>query len=567
MNVLSINLNTTSVSLTALSDPIVHAYLGGRGTNTKLFFDLTGPKVDSLSGDCPIIFGTGPLTGTPFPMSGRFEATSKSPLTNTIFTSSCGGRLGVHLKRAGIDTLVLKGAAKQPSYILVDKGDVRVINGQDLWGKDKTYVKQSLKGKHGAGISVLLIGKAGENRLPFSNIENDGRFLGRGGLGAVLGAKNVKAIVARGTGKVPIADRESFDFLSYECKKWLSANPVTARGLPQFGTGILLNFMREAGLLWTRNSTAPAPFESSALSGEMVTASVLTGRRACPFCPVACGRVTMSGHGPEYETLWSLGVNLGIFDLEKVVHLNDLCNELGLDTVSMGAVLGMAMELSDTGRLPVKLGYGDFESVRQLILDTAAGEGTGNLLSLGAKRLGEIFDAPKIAPHVKGLELPAYDPRGAFGHALGYATSNRGGCHMQGYLIGAEVLGLPKMVDRFAIEGKASLLALYQNVSAFMDTLVMCRFSSFAMPHDYYARFASAVTGRKISWQESITIGERVWNLERLINIREGVEKDCLPGRFRDVPIDDLLREYYEVRGWNNDGMPTQETLNKLGLL
>jgi aldehyde:ferredoxin oxidoreductase len=544
------------------------AFLGGRGITTRVLHDSAEPGADPFGPFSPLIFGTGPLTGTPFPMAGRYNATGKSPLTNTVFTCSCGGRLGVYMKRCGIDILSVKGISGDPCYILIEEGSATVLPAGDLWGKEKRTVKETLRQRHGRDVSILIIGKAGEALVPYANIENDGRFLGRGGLGAILGAKKVKAIVARrGKRKTVIADREQFSFIAYECKKWLSANPITSRGLPQFGTGVLLNFMREVNLMKAQNFRIPAPFESSAVSGEEVTKTMLKRKRACLFCPVACGRVTSTGDGPEYETLWALGVNLSIHDLEKVTKLNNLCNELGLDSISAGVTIGMAIELSEKGLLPLAAKYGDADAVAALLEDIAGRRGAGEALSLGSRGLARMCGDEDLAPQVKGLELPAYDPEGAYGHALGYATSNRGGCHMQGYLIGAEVLGIPKLVDRFSTEGKASLLALYQNVSAFMDTLVMCRFSSNAIPHDYYARMASAVLGRKISWEDSITVGERIWNLERLFNIREGVEEDRLPQRFGKVPVKELLREYYEIRGWDKSGFPSRERLNLLGLL
>ncbi len=567
MVTLTIDLASGKTEKTIIAQHIEEEFVGARGTNTKLFSDMTEGIVDPLSEKNPIIFGTGPLTGTPFPMGGRFEVTTKSPQTGTIFTSSCGGWFGVLLKKSGIDTLIVTGAAETPSYISIEEGNIEIANAGHLWGQEKKYVKEWLREKYGRDISILLIGRAGENRILFSNIENDGRYLGRGGLGAVLGSKKIKAIIVKGKGKIPIADKEGFSFISYECRKWLSANPVTSKGLPEFGTGVLLNYMREAGLSSTNNFRFPAPGESSKIAGEMVTAQILQGKRACPFCPVACGRVNKEGEGPEYESLWALGVNLAIYDLEKVVYLNNLCNEAGLDTITTGTTIGMAIELTETGKGSFHIKSGDFEKIKETIANIAEKKDIGEILALGTKKLGEIYSAKEIAPQVKGLELPAYDPRGAYGHALGYATSNRGGCHLQGYLIGAEVLGIPKLLDRHSIQGKASLLALYQNVSAFMDTLVMCRFSSFAIPHDYYARIASTVTGRKITWEDSIRTGERIWNLEKMINLREGVEEDRLPGRFHDVPLEELLKEYYEIRHWDRSGYPKRTTLDGLGLV
>jgi aldehyde:ferredoxin oxidoreductase len=567
MRVVFIDLTTSHVTDTISDELTIAQFVGGRGIGTKLLFSHAPPGADPLSPSYPIVFSTGPLTGTPFPMSGRFEATTKSPLSGTVSTSSCGGRFGVSLKRAGVDALVVTGAAAEPSYVSIGPDSIEIKPATHLWAKEKMAVKKTLKQKHGPGTSILLIGKAGENRVPFANIENDGRYLGRGGLGAILGAKHLKAIVSKGSGRIEAADRETFSFLRYECRKWLSANPITSKGLPEFGTAILLNYMREVGLLREKNFRFPASFESSLLSGESLSSMMLKKRRACPFCPVACGRVTTEGDGPEYETLWALGVNLALFDLEKVVHLNYLCNELGLDTVSTGATIGMALELQESGKLSVDASYGDFDGIKRLIVDIAERNGSGELLSLGTAKLGDECNAREIAPHVKGLELPAYDPRGAYGHALGYATSNRGGCHMQGYMIGPEVLGIPKKIDRYTVQGKASILALYQNIAAFMDTLVMCRFSSFALPHDYYARIASAATGKKITWEDSIRTGERLWNLERLFNLREGVEPDRLPGRFGNIPLKEMLAEYYAVRGWDETGKPKPETLNILNLL
>ena len=567
MKIVTVELGRRSITSAMADDKTVLFYVGGRGTNTRLLFDLAEPGVDPLSEACPIIFGTGPVTGTPFPMGGRFVATSKSPLTGTAFTSACGGRFGVYLRKNGIDTLVLTGASPHPVYISIDHGETTIHDGADIWGKEKAFVKEYLRSRHGRDVSIMLVGRGGETGVPFANIENDGRFLGRGGLGATMGSKGVKAIVVKGKGKVPIPDRDGFAFISYECRKWLSANPITSKGLPEFGTGVLLNYMREAGLLSASNFRFPAPFASASISGEAITDKILKKRRACPFCPVACGRVTTIGDGPEYETLWSLGVNLSINDIEQVAVLNTLCNELGLDTISAGSVVGMAIELKERGKLSLSADYGDFEGIKSLIRAMGDREGEGEVLALGTRKMGEIFGVEEIAAQAKGLELPAYDPRGAYGNALGYATSNRGGCHMQGYLVGAEILGVPKLVDRFSSHGKASLLSLYQNVSTFMDTLVMCRFASLAIPHDYYARIASVVTGRKITWEDSITIGERIWNLEKLFNLREGVEKDKLPARFSEVPLEDLLKEYYEVRGWDESGRPGKDRLGKLGLL
>ncbi len=568
MNVLTLDLTNGALDLRQLETDIVDTYVGGRGVAARLLFDLVVPGTDPLDPAAPLVFATGPLTGTPFPMGGRFMAAAKSPLTNTIFSSFCGGRLGVTLRKAGVDALVITGAAVQPVYLLVERGDVRVLDASELWGKEKTHVKEYLRTRHGGDASVALIGKAGETGVLFANIENDGGYLDRGGLGAVLGSKNVKALVvsAKERRKIDVADHELFSFLSYECRKWLSANPVTSQALPRFGTAALFNLMRETGLLSVRNCREPAPVEASARSGEMGATTLLPKRRAWPFCPIACGRATRYGNGPEYDSLWALGANLLVYDLEEVARLNGLCNELGMDAISAGAAIANGCDLAQKGFADMPAAYGNAAVVGETLMRIAERSGPGAILSLGTKRMAERYPTADEAVHVKGLDLPAYDPRGAYGHALGYATSNWGGCHLPGYLIGAEVLGIPKLIDRFAIQGKASLLALNQNAFAFMDTLTLCRFAAFAVPTDYYSRIANAVTGRKIRWEESLRIGERIWNLERLFNLREGVEADRLPDRLVTFPLEDMLREYYAFRGWDEKGVPTTGKLEELGL-
>lgn len=566
VKLVTVHLDTEKITEAPIDSSVEHRFVGGRGLTSKLLFDWDRSAEGSREQTSPMFIGTGPLTGLPFPMAGRFVATAQSPLTGTIFSSSCGGRLGVYLKRHGIDILALHGVARQPCYLSVQDGVLSINGADELWGRDKADVKAILRRRYGNGCSIMLVGRAGENAIPYANIENDGRFLGRGGLGALLGAMKVKAIVVgHRHGGVSLATDQVF-FLAYEFKKLLAASPVTSRGLPQFGTGVLLNHMQELGLLSTKNFREGAPPQSRKVSGEVVTSQLLKRKRACYLCPIACGRETRFGEGPEYETLWSLGVNLSIFDVEHVAELNRLCNAYGLDTISTGSILGMACELSEKGKLPFRLAYGDTSTMKELIVEIAEKRGRGELLAMGTKALGEQVGMPEAAIQVKGLELPAYDPRGAYGQGLGYATSNRGGCHLPGYLIGLEALAIPKLVNRLAIDGKASLLALNQNVTAFVDSLILCRFAAFAIPGDFYSRIASAVKGEKITWEESITIGERIWNLERLYNLRHGVADDTLPERFSDVPLAGMLKEYYEVRGWDSSGMPRPDKLNLLEL-
>lgn len=563
MRLLEIDLSKSSLSLRDIPGWIEDSFVGGRGLNVKLLFEESSGLSDPLSPAYPLFFASGAITDSAFPMAGRFIATSKSPLTGTIMNSACGGRLGLLLKKQGIDVLSIKGKAEIPSYIAVLEGEVEIGDANHLWGREKRFVKGWLKEKYGKDTSVLLVGKAAENGVLFANLENDGRFLGRGGLGTILASKQVKAILIKG-GKKP-KKHEGLGFIRHEWEKLLRANPITSRALPLFGTSILLNYMRELGLLPSKNFREVAQPSSSSISGEELRRRLLIRRRACAFCPVACGRVTEFGEGPEYETLWALGANLLIHDIRSVARLNALCNEYGLDTITVGAVIGYAIELCEKGKMELTASYGDAEGVERLIHLIAERKGVGEVLSLGTKRMGEVFE-DEDAPQVKGLELPAYDPRGSYGQALSYATSNRGGCHLQGYLIGPEILGIPKLIDRFAIEGKGSLVAFYQNVSAFMDTLVLCRFCSFAIPPEYYSRLLSWKQGKRVTFEDTVKVGERIWNLERLFNLREGVEADSLPRRFNTVPLRQMLEEYYEARGWDSSGRPRKAKLEELGL-
>jgi aldehyde:ferredoxin oxidoreductase len=562
MNVLEIDLTCSTSNFREIEAKVIDEYTGGRGVAGYLLFRASMPGIDPLDPSSPLVIATGPLTGTPFPMGGRFIAAAKSPLTNTAFTSSCGGRLGVHLKKSGIDNLFVSGKASIPTYISIHGGTVQLHPADEIWGREKSFCKSWLRDKHGKDVSILLIGKAGEKQVLFASAENDGWNLERGGFGAILGSKNVKAIVVPGERgeRIRPADQEAFSFVAYECKKWLSANPVTSQALPQFGTSGFLTIMQESGVLSVKNHREPGPDEVLALSGEALR-RLVKRRKACPFCPVACGRVVSIGSGPELDGLWSLGANLCLFDIEVATKLNNLCNQLGMDAVSTGAVIALACELTERNISDLGVTFGDPVAVERLLVEIGEGSSRGILLGQGTKKVAEHFGVGESGAHVKGLDLPACDPRGAYGNGLGYATSNEGDA-----MVGPELLGIPKLLDRFAVQGKASLLALNQNTFAFMDSLVLCRFAAFAIPADYFARIAGAVTGKKISWEESIRIGERIWNAERVFNLREGVEPDGLPARLATFPIGDMLQEYYAVRGWGNGGVPSAQKLKQLNL-
>ena len=398
-----------------------------------------------------------------------------------------------------------------------------------------------------------------------------------------MGSKNLKAIVAKGTGEVGIYDPERLKAAVEWSRKLIKKNAVTNKSLPVYGTPVLVSVVNELGMLPTNNFQEGTFNDAEGVSGEKLLERFSAGTYNCHGCPIGCGRVSwIEGRkvgGPEYESLWALGPQCGINDLEWITLANDRCNHLGIDTISVGSTIGAAMELVEKGKLDAPLKFGDTAGVLDIIEDMAHMRGLGAEMSEGSKRLAERYGAPELAMQVKGLELPAYDPRGAQGHALGYATSNRGGCHLRSYLIGPEVLGSPVLVDRDRPDGKADLVMLYQDLSAAMDCMIVCRFTNFAWPVDVYAELISAGTGIELTGRDLLQLGARIYNLERLFNLREGftAKDDSLPPRFskplpegnsrnRVVHLDEMLKEYYKLRGWDKEGRPTKDTLEKLGI-
>jgi len=579
--ILYVDLTDQSWRVEPLDEAIARAFIGGRGLGAKMLYDMTPPGMDPLAPEAPLVFATGPLTGTKVPTGGRFSLTGRSPLTRTVLDTNCGGSFGVRLKGAGFDALVVTGAAEETTVLHIDAEGVRFERAVDLAGLEVPEATEALvDGKR--ATSAAVIGSAGERLVKLATIMVDSkRALGRGGMGAVMGSKRLKAIVVSGSDRPSVARPDKFDFFLYETGKTLSANPVTSTALPRFGTAMLVGVLGRRGLMPAMNYRRDGRELVDALSGERLAEEFLEKRSGCWGCPIACGRKTRTksqeGHGPEYETIWALGANLGISALEDVVELNYLCNELGLDTISVGGTMAAAIELAETGLADLPVRAGDARAIRAAILALARREGEfGDLAAEGSRVLAEAYGAPQVAMQVKGLELPAYDPRGMQGQGLGYATSNRGGCHLRGNMLGFEVLGTPRLVDPMAVGGKAGLLIVAQHLGAALDSLSMCKFSSFALSEEHYARLYSAVTGFDLSGQDLLLAGERIWNIERLYNLREGftAADDRLPTRLLTEPdsrgavveLEPMLEEYYRFRGWDENGVPAQSKLEALGL-
>jgi aldehyde:ferredoxin oxidoreductase len=508
------------------------------------------------------------------------------PRTTADFraTSPESVALAKALKKAGWDALIVHGRAEKPVWIEIKNDQVVIHEAGDLWGMT-VYTVTAKLGQNDNKRNVLCIGPAGENLSRIAAIMNDQqRSLARGGPGAVMGSKNLKAIVVEGKQRPEILDQERFKFMLYESRKLLKASPLTSQALPEFGTSVVMNIMNNIGALPTRNYRESQFEGAEKISGEMLTETYLVKNASCWACPIGCTRISktdkVEGEGPEFETTWAFGASCGVDDLAAIIEANQICNDLGMDTISAGSTIACAMELSENGLLDSDLRFGRADLFVSTLEDMAYRRGLGAEMADGSLRLATKYGAPELSMSVKGLEMPAYDPRGMQGQGLLYATSNRGACHMRGNMLGLEVLGLPKLIDRFQVQGKSNYVILHQNVSAAIDSLVVCKFTNMGVSEEYFARTLTAVTGVPYATGDLIRVGERTYTLERLYNLREGFTRadDTLPSRLLNEPVVDgpskgwvsklepMLYEYYRARGWDENGVPRAKILADLKL-
>lgn len=581
---LDVNLTNGDVHTKALDLEMARLYLGGRGLGARLLWDEVGPEVEPLAEQNVLIFAGGPLTGTGYQTSNRFSVSTKSPLTGTILDANSGGYWGMQFKRTGYDVMIVRGKSATPVYIEIKPGSVEIKDATHLWGK-RVRETTAILGQNNNRRNVLCIGPAGENLSRIAAIMNDGqRSLARGGPGAVMGSKNLKAVVVEGKDRPEIIDQELFKFMLYETRKLLKASPLTSQALPEFGTVVMMNIVNAVGALPTRNHRQTQFEHAEDISGEALTEKYLVKNDSCWACPIGCTRISktdkVEGEGPEFETTWAMGAECGINDLAAIIEANALCNDLGMDTISTGSTIACAMELSELGLLDSDLRFGRADLLAPTIENMAYRRDIGAELADGSLRLAKKYGRPDLSMSVKGLEMPAYDPRGMQGQGLLYATSNRGACHMRGNMLGLEVLGLPKLIDRLQVQGKSSYVILHQNSSAAIDSLVVCKFTNMGVAEEYFARVLSAVSGIKYATGDLIKVGERVWNLEKMYNLREGFTRadDTLPPRMLAEPVPEgpsqgwvshlepMLKEYYRARGWDDEGNPKHAKLVDLGL-
>lgn len=626
--VLQINLSTGNVTNYPWTDKDRELYIGGKTMAAKILYDTLTGRENAYSEENPLIISTGPLTGTGAPSSSRFNISSLSPQMGFISSSNCGGTFGYHLKRAGIDALIITGRREERTWIEIDNGSVTFHNADDLWGTRVTECQRLLAEKmssnRGCDIKFgkLCIGPAGENLVRYSAVISDERAAGRTGMGAVLGWKNVKAIAVCGNHDTPVHDPSA---TKKWCQKWfryLRNHPLTGNQLPRMGTAGLVSSMQMRGLLATKNYTEGRFEHFDKVNGETLAEEYNIVNKGCLSCPIKCARtVTVEGEdvkGPELETLGLLGGGILNKDLYHILKWNKELDDLGLDTISASNTLAYAMEANERGLWNNGLKFGDIEGISKIWDDIAHRRGIGNELAEGSKRLSEKYGGKEFAMQSKGLELAAYEPRRAVGQGLGYAVSNRGGCHLNGgYLVILEGLGLN--IDAQTPHAKADFTMMFQDLMEMISATGQCLFTSYAffpgflitrpngatataanklLPHlgwairlmnkfprvlafhlpvFHHTKMMQKAVGMPMTFGKYLQTGERGFNLERAVNVRFGVSaaKDSLPKRLTDVPqdpndprtrvpLEQMKKIYYQARGWDKSGIPTCRTLKKL---
>ena len=606
--VLRVNLTEQNSTVEDLPEEIAKDFIGGAGFGIKYLFDEVKGGTDALGPDNKLIFASGPFSGTTIPCASRMAVTAKSPLTGAVGMALTGGYFPVELKFAGYDALIIEGKSETPTYVWIKDGEVKFRSAKKLWGMKTTDTQQIIKNElHDQNIRIACIGPAGENQIKIACIINEWRAVGRKGLGAVMGSKNLKAIAIRGTGEVAVADKDKLKAARGEMTKAMKESPVLYPNFSKLGTAMVVDHTCAIGIFPTKNFTATGEYNPADKIGVEVQVTRNVGSEACYGCPVACSQLKLAKtgpyagvltEGPEFETMYSYGGVTGVEDIDAIIAADRLADELGFDTMSSGVTIAFAMELYEKGILTkedtggLELNFGNHEAMNTVLRQMAFREGIGDLLADGSRAAAERIGkgSEKYAMHVKGLELPAYDVRGAKAHGLNYATSFTGADHCRGYAF-QEIFGIPVPyeVDRFAVEGKGKLTMWNQDIrTATTDAPTMCAFlldmAVVGIAAQNTASLMEAVTGLTYTPDEILQVGERINNLAHAFNVREGLTRadDTLPERLLTEPLkggaskghfisreelDQMLDEYYSERGWDVEtGVPTREKLEELGL-
>ncbi|MCK5350499.1 MAG: aldehyde ferredoxin oxidoreductase family protein [Desulfobacula sp.] len=613
--ILKIDMRTEKVSEILLADEDIESYIGGSGFGARLLYMMTEGKTEPLSPDNPLIFMTGPLTGTKAFSSNRFEVVTRSPLTGIYIESDCGGHWGGMLKRCGWDGIVITGKSTRPAYLWLSENEVEIRDAGKLWGMDTFQTQGDLKKETVSEAEIVCIGPAGENLVLLASIMTDGvhgRAAGRGGVGAVMGSKNLKAIIAlKGDYKVVPYFKNRFQKIKDRANKYINQNHVSLL-MRQFGTAANANPIIKNNMLPVNNFTYGNHPDAVKITGEAIKENHNTRHHTCKPCSILCGHKGVFNkrltNVPEYETLALLGANLGVFDPNDISRFNDICNKKGLDTISSGGTLAWVMEATGKGLVKTDLKFGSSHEIVKALNSIADLEGFGRQMAKGSRALSSKFGGKEFAIQVKGLEMAGYDPRGAWGQGLGYAVANRGACHLSSFPVGFE--NLTGLLNPHTIRAKPEFIKFFENINAAVNSMDICQFTGYGFtletwlirmtPHlilklimqnlptiaialvdfSLYPKFFSAACGIDLSSKQFLKAGERIHILERLMNTNEGIRKvdDTLPKRLllepqkddprkRLVPLDPMLEKYYKLRGYDVDGLPKKSLLRKLEII
>jgi aldehyde:ferredoxin oxidoreductase len=602
---LRVDLTNRKIEAEDLNEALIRKYIGGLGIEAKILYEETGPETSPLSPENILMAVTGPYTGTGVPTSGRHHLVARSPLTGLFGESNVGGSWAVHFKRGGFDGILIKGRAESPVYLWIHDGKVEIRDAKPIWGKDSYESAEWLKKETSKEATAAVIGPAGERMAKIASIPHIGQIVraaARTGLGAVVGSKNLKAMVVFGEGPIPIAKPDELKAYIKEITPHIQG---TTEAFGKLGTSGGIDNYEKIGNFPVKNWRQGRWAGAKKISGAAMHDRILSGRKACMHCPIACGRhikvsegpyAPMDCEGPEYETIGTLGGLCLVDDLVAIAKANQLCNQYGLDTISAGGIIAFAMEAYERGIITrsdtdgVELTWGSAEALVEMVHKMGRGEGIGRLMTEGSKRMAEVLgkNAMEFAIHVKGLEPSAHDPRRFFSQALSYGTAARGACHNASWSHPYELalymseIGFSEPQDPYGIEGKAEFTAKMQDLMCAMDALILCRFSQVgkAVNVTNHVDWLNLITGWNIEIPEYMKMGERLFNLKRMYNCRVGVSRkdDFLPYRFMTLkrtgedlnnqlpPMGRLLSDYYAHRGWSEDGIPTQGKLEELGL-
>jgi len=606
--ILRIDLSQSTITEEFPDEKTLKLFLGGCGLATKYLFDEVKPGIDPLGPENKLIFMTGPLTGTRSPSTGRYSVVAKSPLTNFWGHANSGGTWGRDFKRSGLDGVIFEEISPKPVYLVTDNGEVELRDASHLWGKNTSETTQLVKEELGDDFNVACIGIAGENLVKFAAIMNDvdepnwGRAAGRCGLGTVMGSKRLKAIASRGSAKITVADEETYREEAKQRFDWVNQS-LLKMTLEVYGTAAVLDLVNVKGGLPTRNWQTGVFEAADDINGTAINENILIERKPCFACPIHCGRISeiktgayaSKGEGPEYESLGSFGSMCNINNLEAITYAHFLSNEYGLDTISAGSTIAFAMECYEKGILTDKdteglqLNFGNHEVMIELVHKIAKREGIGDLLAEGVRIASQKLGngSEHFAMHVKGLELPAYDSRAAKVTGLAYVTANRGGDHITAYIEGPTFLSMPFLIvdaelgDELATNPEdAKIVKEYEDAFGVFDSIGGCKFMGMVLTGEDWATLIATLTGWEFTEEDFRKSGERVYNLQRIFNLREGLTRadDNLPKRLLEDPLPEgpaeghvvdlepLLDAYYEYRGWDKKGIPTQDKLKELEL-